>query len=310
MRAYMNNLPLIANLELTNRCNIACKFCAHKFMKRAPADMDREMIDICMKRIDEAGVRQVTLNTIGETLIASQLKYALAQADKRGLLTLISTNGMALNEKNAKYILDNHCSVMRFSVNSIDKNEYESLHCGASFDGLLKNMRMFRKLRDSCGAATQIRVRMVFPSAAARVEQDRLRGFWTKYADETEFVVFGNMGGRNGAAPLDEGERTGCRTMKRGINITADGHVTYCPCDFDAQCIVGNVVNSSLREIWEGERFTKIRLAHDKCDFKNLPQCDYCDATRTSWYEKKIPVLSEKEQKIMDSFMMGWRGNK
>jgi molybdenum cofactor biosynthesis enzyme MoaA len=39
----VDNLPLIANLELTNRCNIACKFCAHKSMKRRPADMDKEL---------------------------------------------------------------------------------------------------------------------------------------------------------------------------------------------------------------------------------------------------------------------------
>lgn len=303
----MDNLPLIANLELTNRCNIACKFCAHKSMKRAAADMSRDMIDICMRRIDEAGIRQVTLNTIGETLVAPELEYALVQAKKRELLTLISTNGMELDSRKAEYILENNCDVLRFSVNSIEKSEYERLHWGASFDKLLNNMRMFKQMRDAKRAVTDIRVRMVLPNESGEDKKKTLRDFWTEYADEAEFVIFGNMGGRNGAAPVDGGKRTGCLTMKRGINITVTGDVTYCPCDFDAECIVGSIVDSSLKEIWDGKAFTEIRAAHDKCDFSRLPQCDYCDATRVMWYKRKSPVLSKAEEHIMDSYMEDWR---
>ncbi len=303
----MDNLPLIANLELTNRCNIACKFCAHKSMKRAPADMSREMINLCMKRIDEAGIKQVTLNTIGETLVAPELEYALMEAKKRGLLTLISTNGMGLDTYKAEYILRNHCDVLRFSVNSIEKSEYERLHCGASFEKLLNNMRMFRRMRDEMGVATDIRVRMVLVDDASEDRKKTLRTFWSEYDDETEFVVFGNMGGRNGAAPMDVGERTGCRTMKRGINIMVNGDVTYCPCDFDADCLVGSIVESTLKEIWNGPSFSDIRAAHDRCDFSRLPQCDYCDATRVMWYQRKTPILSEAEARIMDKYMEDWR---
>lgn len=303
----MDNLPLIANLELTNRCNIACKFCAHKSMKRIPMDMDKKMIDLCMQRIDEAGIRQVTLNTIGETLVAPEWEYALKEAKKRGLLVLISTNGMGLDKKKAEAVLKNNCDVFRFSVNSIKKEEYEVLHKGASYDKLLKNMSMLKAMRDKMNSKTDIRVRMVLSGCESEDEKRRLREFWSSYADEAEFVVFGNMGGRNGAEPSTEGTRTGCRTMKRGINITATGDVTYCPCDFDAECLVGSIKDLTLQQIWEGERFASIRDKHDKCDFSSLPQCDFCDATRVDWYQRKSPILSSAEEKIMDSYMKDWR---
>lgn len=303
----MDNLPLIANLELTNACNIACKYCAHKNMKRLNAHMDKSMIDLCMKRIDEAGIKQVTLNTIGETLVAKELEYALVQAKRRQLLVLVSTNGMALDELMAEMLLNNGCDVIRFSANSIEKERYEILHLGAKFEKLIKNMKMLKEKRDIGHFNTNIRVRMVLSGEESDNKINEYKNFWLEYSDEVEFVSFGNMGGRNGASPILSNRRTHCKTMKRGLNINVDGNVTYCPCDFDAECIVGSIKTNSLEEIWNGEKFTKILNAHNLLDFSSLPRCEFCDATREEWYDSKKPVLSLKEEKIMDLYMENWR---
>ena len=301
----MEKLPKIINIELTNRCNIACLYCAHKFMKRKPADMTREVIDCCMDRAKEAGIRQVSLNTIGETLIAKELGYALRACTQNGLLSLLSTNGQALTEPMAKMLIENKLSIFRFSVNAIDKEKYERLHCGASFDVLLHNALMLKALRNKSNSNMRIRVRMVLTDSSQPI--DEYKKFWDTFADDVEFVFFGNMGGRNGKAPSSNGPRTACLTMKRGINITVNGDVTYCPCDFDAECIVGNIKENSFQEIWEGERFSKVRQAHNEHDFSELQKCNYCDATHIDWYQKKKPSVTNKEAEIMDSYLTNWR---
>ena len=280
-------------------------------MKRLPEDMSKETIDMVMQRIDEAGIRQVVLNTIGETLLAPHLEYALRESKKRQLFVLVSTNGQNLSEENVRILLEGQCDILRISVNAISPEKYGLLHEGGSFEQLLGNLERLKAKRDAGFLHTAIRVRCVLPphggKESGEESKEELAAFWGPYADETEFVTFGNMGGRNGAPPVADEDRVGCITMKRGLNITANGGVTYCPCDFDAECVVGNIYHASLAAIWQGEAFSQIRALHDACDFRSLPKCAFCDATRRGWYKKKFPKVCEQEATIMDAYFTGWR---
>jgi radical SAM protein with 4Fe4S-binding SPASM domain len=302
-------MPLIANLELTNRCNLRCLYCANRRMKRARDDMSVDMLDLVMRRIDEAGIRQVIFNTIGETLVAPHLREALARAKARGLHMLVSTNGQGLIPDMVELLLTGGCDIVRLSVNATDAAAYRRLHRGGSFDTFVANITHLRAERDRLGMPCEIRVRSVLPrDPELRGDlRARLQAVWGGLADEVEFVTFGNMGGRNGSAPLADDRRTRCATMWRGFNVMLDGRIAYCPCDFDGETGIGSIVDHSFREVWGSDAFAAIRRAHTDHDFSQLPRCADCDATRLGWYELKEPRVSEREARIMDEYLAGWR---
>jgi len=304
-----DNVPLIANIELTNRCSLRCLYCANRRMKRPRADMSLEVLELTMRRIDEAGIRQVILNTVGETLEAPQLREALEAAKTRGLHVLVSTNGQLLTPDVADLLLTKGCDVIRISVNAADAATYRRLHRGGSLDVLLANVRRLRSMRDERGAQVSIRVRSVLPPnpQARAATRQRLDALWGPLVDHVEYVTFGNMGGRNGAAPLADDRRVRCATMWRGFNVLLDGQIAYCPCDFDGETGVGSLVRDSFTEIWHSEDFRAVRAAHEAGDLEGLPRCASCDATRQVWYDLKEPVVSRQEADVMDAYLDGWR---
>lgn len=309
VRPLGDSMPLIAHLELTNRCNLRCAYCANRLMTRPGDDMSEAMLGLVMRRIDEAGIRQVILNTIGETLIAKHLAEAIASARARNLHILVSTNGQELDVPRAELLLRGGCDVVRISVNAVDPRSYRKLHAGGSFDRLLQNVRGFRALRDELGSSCELRVRSVLPPDAASREdlRGRLEAFWGEWADAVEFVTFGNMGGRNGRRPIADERRVRCATMWRGFNVMLDGRVAYCPCDFDGETAIGSLETHSFAEIWASDAFRSVRAAHAAHDFGGLDRCSRCDATRPAWYELKEPHVSARESEIMDSYLDGWR---
>lgn len=302
-------MPLIANLELTNRCNLRCAYCANRHMKRPRADMSTQTLELVMDRIDEAGIRQVILNTIGETLLAPQLRAALRASKARNLQVVVSTNGQLLTEEVSHWLLSEGCDIIRISVNAAETGTYDRLHEGGSFETLVRNVKILREARQATGVACVIRVRSVLPLAPESRQENRrdLTDFWSRRVDQVEFVTFGNMGGRNGEEPMKDERRVRCATMWRGFNVLLDGSISYCPCDFDGALRVGSLRESSFREVWESMAFRAVRNAHSEVAFDRFDACERCDATRRSWYELKEPSVSAREADIMDAYLHGWR---
>jgi len=309
VRTARDVMPLIANLELTNRCNLHCLYCANRRMKRARADMSLETLALVMQRIEEAHIRQVILNTIGETLLAPHLGDAIRESKARGLHILVSTNGQLLNELQCELLVAS-CDVIRISVNAADESTYRRLHAGGSLEDLVSKVRMLVAVRDELRADCTIRVRSVVRAGPGRERAMReLDSYWAPRVDQVEFVTFGNMGGRNGEKPIDDPRRTRCATMWRGFNVMFDGAVGYCPCDVDGQTGVGSLRRMSFRQVWQSRPFRAVRLAHISSRLADYPRCEDCDATRVAWYETKRPALSAKEAEIMDSYLSGWQGS-
>ncbi len=304
-----DEVPRVANVELTNRCNLNCAFCANGRMTRARGDMSLDVLKLTMERLSEAGVLQVMLNTVGETLLYPHLGSAMRQAKARGFFVMVSTNGQLLDEEMANTVLENGCDVLRLSVNSGKPAQYAKIHRNGDFDRLVANAERFVRLRNAAGAATSVRVRAVLPRASdsARRTKREIGEFWLNRVDEVEYVTFGNMGGRNGARPVDDEHRVPCATMWRAANILLDGSVSYCCCDFDGECVIGSLTDNRLAELWRGETFRMIRSRHKARQFEDLQRCARCDATRSLWYDGKTLTVSAKEAAIMDMYYSSWR---
>lgn len=309
MDADADCLPRVANVELTNRCNLKCTFCANRKMKRPRGDMSRDVLDIVLNRLAEAGVLQVNLNTVGETLDYPDLRYAIEGAKSRGFFVLISTNGQSLSLPVARMLVETRCDLLRLSVNAGNAQTYEKIHRGGEFSTLVRNVEALVRVRNETQSPLAVRLRAVVPRNAERADATKrdMASFWSARVDQIEYVMFGNMGGRNGARPLKDSRRVPCATIWRGVNVMLNGSVSYCACDFDAEAIIGSLLHASLEDIWSQKRYREVRMLHQSRDFGTLIRCQECDATRGAWYDRKVLAVSLKEAAIMDQYFSAWR---
>ena len=73
------------------------------------------------------------------------------------------------------------------------------------------------------------------------------------------------------------------------LEILHDGTVPLCGCDYKPTVVLGNVNNNSLLEIWNSEKFEKIRNDHAKGNRNNISICAGCriwdtDGIKSTYY--------------------------
>jgi radical SAM protein with 4Fe4S-binding SPASM domain len=76
---------------------------------------------------------------------------------------------------------------------------------------------------------------------------------------------------------LSQDARVPCRMLWRNLSVQADGRVSACCHDSEAELIVGDLrAGESLGEIWRGEKLRRLRTIHGEGRLEELPICAGC----------------------------------
>lgn len=136
---------IIANIELTNRCNLKCKMCFLPEMKRPKQDMDFELY----KRIIDStrNLRYVSLSNWGEPLLYPNLIEAIQYAVDKGIKVNVTTNGTLLGDAFIVNFLRSKLSSLQVSIDGIGE-DYERIR-GVDFDEMKTRInRLFRIVKN------------------------------------------------------------------------------------------------------------------------------------------------------------------
>ncbi len=116
--------------NFTNRCNLLCHHCYSKADANGTDSLSFKQISDTIPSMVDAGVRFVIFSG-GEPLIRKDIFDIADVMKKAGIMTYLSTNGMYINEKNSKQI-----------VNRFD-------YIGVSIDGVEETHDYFRAQKGS-----------------------------------------------------------------------------------------------------------------------------------------------------------------
>lgn len=244
-----NNIDLFETIriETRTRCNGRCNFCPTSIQHETRSDV--KMTVECFKKIvDELayikfdGFIQMYINN--EPLIDKRLVEFLGYIKSKNLNTkwvCISTNGLALNIKLGTELFEN-------GLTWLIVNDY-------STDGSPS-----KKLADVVA-----NLREQFP--------DRRIDFYDRTINE----VLGNRTSISPNNPIKVSLDAACVYPLRQMNITANGDVGLCCQDVHVRTPLGNVLQNSLTEIWNGSLYTTFRENISKGDRKKHELCKYCD---------------------------------
>jgi len=135
--------PVFVQWDLTNRCNLACKFCFYRIYPLSDFIKDHEMSERTvyrvLKEIKEIGIKAIEWTGGGEPILHPAHKRIFAKAKKMGFEQSLVTNGTLLDMVDIYIIRD--FEWVRFSVDSSTPETYKNIKGVDFFDTVIKNMK-------------------------------------------------------------------------------------------------------------------------------------------------------------------------
>jgi radical SAM protein with 4Fe4S-binding SPASM domain len=135
-------LPQELQVEVTAACNLRCRMCLVRYR---PA-VDRTEGSLCFEHfrmIADAlpGLRTLTLQGLGEPLLAPDLFRMIAYAAARGVRAGFNTNATLLTRRAAEQLVDAGLDWLCVSLDGATAATYEAIRDGARFDRVARNVR-------------------------------------------------------------------------------------------------------------------------------------------------------------------------
>jgi radical SAM protein with 4Fe4S-binding SPASM domain len=269
------NLKL--HIETTSACNAECIFCHRQSLLEPASIMKMSLFERIIEDVMRLGIKTVVMSGLGEPLIDPLFVERCRLLDKTGTRFTFFTNGSLMTRETAEKLLslDNFKRIY-FSVNGYTANVYERIMVGLQREQTYKNILRFLALKDQFNRNDiEVTIHLVLLYCSNH-ETDDFYSFWKRQKGVSSIYFAGlrdRAGMTIGAMPenpnvnlspmVRERNRHPCKFLWEDLHIYVDGRVA--PCHEDAvarRIILGNVNNSSLKDIWTGDEITKLRELH------------------------------------------------
>lgn len=265
---WNSSFPSFINLETSSNCTARCVMCGIDEWKRGSAIMQEELFLKIAKEIIEnkENVTKVALFVGNEPLLDSNLAQKIKIFTKENIVVNFSTNASLLDTKKSKEILESGLNNINFSIDSLDKKEYEKIRKNLIFERVMANVICFLKMRNAQNYKTTIRVSII-KSNANKECFDEIYNFWSRVLDisrgdsirvddlssiygtdskkETIEQMQGNM-----QELYNRANEKPCYILWNTMVIKCDGSVALCNVDQCRNIILGDLNTQSIKEIW------------------------------------------------------------
>lgn len=245
-------------LEITNICNLNCKFCPKT--KRAKKYMDQAEFDLLTDRL-KGRIKFLYFHLMGEPLLHPLLPAFVLSAKEKGFIPVITTNGTLL--KNASEILLAHPHKVQISIHSHEGNGKENP------EAYMSEVMAFAKEAAQRGIIVVLRL---WNEGGYDSNNERLLQLaaqhqprpWTERYDGWKlstniYIEFDKMfEWPDEEHPEYDEEEVFCYALRNQIGVLVDGTVVPCCLDHDGAIPLGNLYQETFEEIINSPRATKL----------------------------------------------------
>jgi hypothetical protein len=242
----MKKLYRRAFIEITNRCNLACAFCA--VSRRPKVDMPLEDFESAAVQAGAlAGV--LSLHVLGEPLLHPRFPDILRACSRLGLRVNLVTNGTLLDEYPPSLFAENCLSQLSVSLHALagfPPAERGRALCRLADFARAKPPALTLSFRLRAAGGVDFRDQAVKILAAA-FKAPALQGTDHVKLAAGIFINFGGLfswPGAGGGAP-----RGGCLGLRHHFGVLSDGRVVPCCADYDGAMALGNLKEKPLAGI-------------------------------------------------------------
>lgn len=282
--------PYVIYFEPCALCNLACSFCFHNGKE---SDVPKEIMsfEIAKKAIDDIGkfpqkVKMIRICGGGEPLLnprfAEIIKYMKESACSEKIVLV--TNGTRLDEQLEEAIV-HYIDHVIISVEGINEDQYKK-YAGREIDYpefLNKISSLYEKTRNStCTLCIKIH-------GDAVSNEDDLKQFSNTFGGICDEMTVENLVDLFPEVILEDNhkekfrfdeyeyiQKKVCPQMFKSLQVDADGTVVPCCVDWKRLRNLGNICDTSLLDIWNGDKLKELRLMHLDMKKSAIDPCRFC----------------------------------
>ena len=298
---YKNLLefPKYIEIETVNACNARCPMCTiNDWERNYPVMRDNVFNKISDELIEhKKHLKRVSLYRDGEPLIDKKLPQRINKFFENGISnTSIATNVSLLNEKKSREILEAGLGLVIMSIDSLKKDVFEKIRVRLDFETVKQNAIKFLELRDKINPNCRVWIRMI-RQEENKNEWDDYYKFWSKYVSDQDRIYYHNIfnwGGQlDGFKSIEKSFEPNlpCVALWSLMVFFANGDVPLCNVDYNNKFPTGNVIESSIKDLWSSQIMNARRKLHMTDNKKQISICANCNV----WDEVKGEELISPE---------------
>ncbi|HKW18038.1 MAG TPA: radical SAM protein [Terriglobales bacterium] len=290
----MASRPFELHLELTNLCNANCVFCPYQFQQRQTQFMSDEVFGKAIGDYVATGGGSVGLTPIvGDALIdpkfLDRVRYlrSLPQIDRIWL----TTNCILLDKFGIDAVLQSGITALNVSTAGFDQEMYRRVYRNASYQRMRSNVLELVSRNADLGSPVAITIALrpdrplksvladpdFQPILAHHPQLDFTWSFTSAGGRITREILPASMKLRTVAS-----RRESCVNTYNGPIVLPDGTVLGCNCvaamDATKDLSIGNILQTSLADIWAGEEIRRLRSSFGTAGLNST--CANCDMYR------------------------------
>lgn len=279
--------PYSVSLSLGEfNCNQRCRMCP---MFSGPPKVERIIDEKVFRAVcDNVGDRKVSfeISAYGETYQHPQADTFISQARKAApnASIIVATNGSMLDERRCEAIVDSGIDTLQFSLDAGSAKSHEWLTGAKHYDTLCRNLETLAETKAKRNADhLTIQTHIIGIKELAH-EFDAFVERWSSVVDYACVRPYGNWAGLvddNGITPAEvqniPDERYPCSWLWYATKIGPTGEVSKCFIhSVSGHEGLGNIVDTPLEEIWQGEPIQRLRRQHCESSFEGMRYCEDC----------------------------------
>ena len=286
--------PFELHLELTNLCNANCVFCPYQFQEREVQFMSDEVFQKAVADYVSIGGGSVGLTPIvGDALIdpkfLTRVRHlrSLPQVDRIWL----TTNCILLDKFGIDAVLQSGITALNVSTAGFDAGMYERVYRNSSYQRMRRNVVSLVERNTALGRPVAITIALrpdrpldevladpdFKPILAHQPQLDSTWSFTSANGRITRDILPASMKLR-----VVTSRPEACVNTYNGPIVLPNGVVMGCSCvaamDAIKDLAIGDVLQSSLQEIWSGAMMRQLRSSFTAGGLNRT--CAGCDMYR------------------------------
>jgi len=287
--APVPDLPPRVLIDFALKCNLRCNMCpVWGSDDEAGIEAMKGVMSLenARRLIDEIAEAKPLVHPClyGEPLLAPHLKDHIRQIKAGGMTFALNSNGLSLTEKMAALLVEEGVDSVMISLDATTPDTLKKVRGIRNLERI--ENAVFRMLK-ARGDQEKPRIGVSFTiQDTNRHELDDFIARWVGVVDVVRTGRIFEDGSFQGlAAPK---ERTACPVIYKTLPVHNEGLVTVCCLDGMCTTNMGNVFETSVREVWHGEEFTKMRYLHETAQWDAIPFCGSCNGWAQYEFKEEI----------------------
>ena len=274
-----DDYPPYLQIEPTSFCNFRCVFCFQSnlnfsgkkngFMGHMTYDLFREIVDQVENKVEF-----ISLASRGEPLICNDIEKMLAYTRNKFLNLKINTNASVLTESKIHSILQSGVKTIVFSADAADEQLYEKLRVNGSFQEIVKNIKLFKLIREKHYPKAKIITRVSGVKVNQSQNFEKMKNFWNEVVDQVAFVDYCPWEDVYSSKKNDL--KKPCTELWRRMYVWWDGVVNPCEVDFKSSLTVGKIFKNDISSLWTSSAYDDLRKKHQLKLRNNIDPCSKC----------------------------------